>query len=61
MCDSIQNIIQEYNQRLQNTWHPAESKQGGIPCPSQKLKDFFVEFIIIKKCLKKAIKKQCFL
>lgn len=45
MCDSIQNIIQEYNQRLQNTWHPAESKQGGIPCPSQKLKDFFVEFV----------------
>lgn len=44
MCDSIQNIIQEYNQRLQNTWHPSERKQGGIPCPSQQLKDFFVEF-----------------
>lgn len=40
MCDSIQNIIQEYNQRLQNTWHSSERKQGGIPCPSQQLKDF---------------------
>lgn len=40
MCGSIQNIIQEYNQRLQNTWHPSERKQAGIPCPSQQLKDF---------------------
>lgn len=45
MSASIQNIIQEYNQKLQNTWQPSKIKQGGIPCPSQQLKDFFVEFV----------------
>lgn len=44
MSYSIQNIIQEYNQKLQNTWQTPKTKRGGIPCPGQQLKDFFIEF-----------------
>ncbi len=44
MSYSIQNIIQEYNQKLQNTWQTSKTKRGGIPCPDQQLKDFFIEF-----------------
>lgn len=46
MSYSLQDIIQEYNQKLQNTWQTPKTKQGGIPCPSQQLKDFFIEFAL---------------